>query len=508
MSFRQKILFAQVALLIAFIAIAYPLVEKGIRKSAFENLKTSSYVLTSQLEKAQDGKQLIVLVEEMQKDLLSNYAHQFKPFFYSLCFLALLFFGGSLWLIFHRINYPLKQIIRAIKPYQLGQAETIAPIQLSPSIDMRDHFYHLAQTLNSLSERLKTHIQNLADERSERETLLESLGEGVIDVDSDLNVRYVNYVGSRMLGIPRRLLLGKPLPQAGEKHTAPLLEKCHDLLRLSQQKLTLLTDSIALGEDSKTYLDLIAAPKSQHVGAILVIQDKSSQHKVLEMGKDFVANASHELRTPITIIKGFAETLHDLPELPKEMVGDITEKIVRNCQRMDNLIKNLLMLADIENIPESRFQACDLVALLESCRHVVLTVYEDAEITIENSEETVIGDADPDVLELAIINLLDNAAKYSTAPARINVKVSRLGEEGVITISDQGIGIPAKDVEHIFERFYTVDKARSRRHGGAGLGLSLVKTIIDKHQGSISVISTLGEGTIFTITLPLHRSLS
>jgi signal transduction histidine kinase len=113
--------------------------------------------------------------------------------------------------------------------------------------------------------------------------------------------------------------------------------------------------------------------------------------------------------------------------------------------------------------------------------------------------------ADGTLLELAIINLLTNAAKYSKPPARIHITVQKEAEEAKIVIKDQGIGIPAVDLEHIFERFYTVDKAHSRKLGGAGLGLSLVKTIIDKHQGGISVESTLGAGTTFTIQLPLAR---
>jgi two-component system, OmpR family, phosphate regulon sensor histidine kinase PhoR len=277
-------------------------------------------------------------------------------------------------------------------------------------------------------------------------------------------------------------------------------------LETCQKKMTILTDSIFISDGKKLYLDLIAAPKPMQNGAILVLQDKSSHYKVLEMGKDFVANASHELRTPITIIRGFAETLHDLPELPREMVSDITEKIVRNCQRMDNLVKNLLTLADLENIPESRFQECDLVALMENCKHIVISIYEDAQIRIEKSREEISVDADPDILELAMINLMDNAAKYSNPPAQITIKIDQIGDEAQVVIADKGIGIPTEDIEHIFERFYTVNKAHSRRLGGAGLGLSIVKTIIEKHHGNISASSMLRQGTIFTIMLPIHRA--
>lgn len=342
----------------------------------------------------------------------------------------------------------------------------------------------------------------LMQHEDEKEIVLESLGEGVIAIDAKMCVRYANFVAAKMLGIPRRTLIGKPFPSAVDQPISALLDKCRYLFQTSLEKKCILTDSIFLSEGMKTYFELIVSPKPRYNGSILVLQDKSSHQRVLEMGKDFVANASHELRTPITIIRGFAETLQDLPELPREMVTDITDKIVRNCQRMESLVKNLLTLADLENLPESRFQECDLISMAESCRQSVLTVYADASIEIIGSGEVMMVYADPDILELAILNILDNAAKYSALPAHIRIKIVKEEEGTRIVISDSGIGIPPTDLEHIFERFYTVDKARSRRLGGAGLGLSIVRTIIEKHHGTIAVTSVLGKGTEFSILLP------
>lgn len=330
--------------------------------------------------------------------------------------------------------------------------------------------------------------------REEREAILESLGEGVIVVDEKMKVCHINSIGSKMIGIPRKKAIGLLFPQE-----TLLLKKCYDLLKACQKKRHRLIDCIAI---KKVYFDLIATPKSH--GAILVLQDKSSHYKVLEMGKDFVANASHELRTPITIIKGFTETLQDLPELPRDMVIDITEKIVRNCERMDTLVKNLLTLADLENIPDSRFQACDLVELADTCRQVATAVHPSAQITNQWIKEELLVAADPAILELAITNLLDNAVKYSNPPAQITIHLNQDSDGAVISISDKGIGIPPADLEHIFERFYTVDKARSRRLGGAGLGLSIVRTIIENHHGTIGVKSEVGQGTTFTIRLPFY----
>jgi signal transduction histidine kinase len=588
-SFRRKVFISQFLLLLVFIALLFPFVGKAVAQIVHKVLHESTDELISQLQTAQNEKEMISILKNQEQDvffrvsLLNNqgqlvydvhverlFGEKYTPFYptehpevveaiqkgygynegYSQIFhrkfayvaeafnfhgqkyilraafpfaqvedlirnfnagflifslFILLFFSLLTWIILARLSRPIQKIIRAIEPYQGGHLEQLPEIPLDKTIHPNEDFGKLALTLNSLSEKIRSQIKNLTEEKNEKEAILESLGEGVIAVDADLNVRYVNFIGSKMLGVPKRHLIGKPFPFLEDKPTSELLKRCLELLQACQEQQTILTDSLALGDGKKLYLDLIAAPKSQGQGAIIVLQDKSSNYKVLEMGKDFVANASHELRTPITIIKGFAETLQDLPEISTEMLADITEKIVRNCQRMENLVKNLLTLADIENLPETRFRECELIPLVENARHVLLSIYPDALVTIEKDQDSFIIAADHDLLELAVINLLDNAAKYSKPPAHILVKMQDRGEEVEMTIADKGIGIPLTDVEHIFERFYTVNKAHSRRLGGAGLGLSIVKNIIEKHDGTITVESTHGVGTTFIITLPKQR---
>jgi two-component system, OmpR family, phosphate regulon sensor histidine kinase PhoR len=223
------------------------------------------------------------------------------------------------------------------------------------------------------------------------------------------------------------------------------------------------------------------------------------------MRRDFIANASHELKTPITVIRGFAEALHDNPELSKEVQEQVTGKIVRNCNRMTGLIKDLLTLADIENIPSSRLTECDLYDLSERCRFMVLEAFPDALIEISKHQEEISLIADAELLELALTNLMENAAKYSKRPAQITVILKATADQVQIEIADKGIGIPLVDQEHIFDRFYTVDKAHSQKMGGSGLGLSIVKTIVEKHFGTISLVSELGKGTTFTILIPKRK---
>ncbi len=236
---------------------------------------------------------------------------------------------------------------------------------------------------------------------------------------------------------------------------------------------------------------------------------QKSLRRIVNLERDFIANASHELKTPITIIRGFAETLHDHPELTRSMVQEITRKIVSNCERMGTLVKNLLTLASIdEGIPQGRLRECDLMDLALEAQEMVLTVHPDAQIEVEQlSTEPCTLMCDPDLMLQAILNLIDNAVKYSKPPAQVRVALERRGSESIVSVTDKGIGIPKAETGRIFERFYSVDKSYSRTVGGSGLGLSIVRGIVDRHRGRIEVESELGKGSSFRIFLPQHKAI-
>ncbi len=347
-------------------------------------------------------------------------------------------------------------------------------------------FYQLSK---SLRQRL--------NEKHEQESIFDSLIEGVVVQDEEGIIRYANPAFAKIVGLRRRQLLGQRMTSLEVAHKA-LLDRCWGLIKLAQAQGTIVTDSIALEE--KLFLDLIVVPKSLKRGAAVVIQDKSSERQVVQMGKEFISNAAHELRTPITIIQGFAEMLRDLKMISPSMLAEITEKIIRNCERMNTLVKNLLTLADLENIPKSRFQPCDLISLADNCKHILEARSLETTILLKKTQESLTVDADPDLLELAFMNLLENGVKYSKTPSHLTIHIFEKESAIFVEFQDQGMGIPADDLPHIFERFYTVNKAHSRRLGGAGLGLSIVKTIMDKHEGAVSVASEYGKGTTFTLT--------
>jgi PAS domain S-box-containing protein len=429
---------------------------------------------------------------------VAEVTHDFEMGFLIWSGVMLLLFSLMTWFVIHRLTSPIDQIITAIKPYQEGKQTVIPEIRLS-AMNPEDDFGRLASTLNSLSQKIQMQIDSLTQERNQKEAILESLIEGVVAVDKEMHITYANNMAEKLLGFSREGTTLQDFSIINRPELRSLLQNC-----LKQWQP--LTFSLQMKKNGgKAFYDIVSVPTKDHNQAVLVIQDKTSEYKMLEMRKDFIANASHELKTPITIIRGFAESLHDHPDLPKETMIEITDKIVKNCQRMTTLIKDLLALADIENLPHSRLTECDLLEIAHNCRSMVLDVFPSAEITIETSPEDADMHlmADPDLMELAVMNLIENAAKYSNPPAHIKVTFTKQNHDYIqFSVSDKGIGIPPNDLENIFQRFYTVNKAHSQKMGGSGLGLSIVENIIAKHFGKISVESTLGVGTTFTIILP------
>ncbi len=418
---------------------------------------------------------------------------------------GLLLFGAFILLIYtliiclivNRITRPIQQILDVILPYQEKWKEYLPRIHFRkpPSSE----FIKLAETLNSLSERSQKQIEYLKQQRKETEGILESLGEGVIALNPLGKITFANEVSCNLIGTEHEELIGRSLDEVLSRYP-DLPFRCSELVLQVLQTSEPILQTWSMGRGSNLYLHLIAAPLAEQNGAILVLQDKTSDYKVLEMGKDFIANASHELRTPITVIRGFAEMLHDLPKISQAMMQEISAKILRTCIRLEKLVKSLLTLSDIENLSKDEFQWIDLLPVIEQCKSLQLTVNPEALISIHCDQPKAIVQVDADIFEMAIMNLLDNAIKYSMPPAEIRIEI-KTQPRFVFEIEDKGIGIPEADLPHIFDRFYTVDKARSRLKGGAGLGLSIARTIVEKHGGHVAVSSALGKGTRFTITL-------
>jgi two-component system phosphate regulon sensor histidine kinase PhoR len=240
---------------------------------------------------------------------------------------------------------------------------------------------------------------------------------------------------------------------------------------------------------------------------IFVLHDITKLKRLELVRKDFVANVSHELRTPLSVIKGYIETLvEDHEGIPVEDRARFLATIHRHTERLNSLLDDLLTLSRLESInPGLRWESVSVTDLVNG-------VVADFRIRPEAGKHMLTTELDPGIDRMLIDplkftqvyeNLIANALKYTPAGTRVNVQARRRQEDILLTVEDTGPGIPAEDLPHLFERFYRVDKGRSRDKGGTGLGLSIVKHIVQLHGGKVWVESTLGRGTRFSITLPL-----
>jgi two-component system phosphate regulon sensor histidine kinase PhoR len=272
-----------------------------------------------------------------------------------------------------------------------------------------------------------------------------------------------------------------------------------DLIKKVQQEKRSRTEELSLDEKSylcsATYLD-------SRGETVITLHDITEVKKVEKIKKDFIMNISHELRTPLTAIKGFVETLEEEVDRDKRHYLEI---IKRHTDRLINIVKDLLILSELEE-KETKLEVeeVDVAALVKDIMKIFEQKLKDKRLEVEVKVEEKIPSVkgDPFKLEQMFINLIDNAVKY-TEKGKITIAVERKEDRIAIEVKDTGIGIPREHISRVFERFYVVDKSRSKRLGGTGLGLSIVKHIALLHGGEVAVESDPGKGTSFTVLLPV-----
>jgi two-component system phosphate regulon sensor histidine kinase PhoR len=265
------------------------------------------------------------------------------------------------------------------------------------------------------------------------------------------------------------------------------------------------------GTESRVELEVTAVPfpagNNGRSNAVVLFRDMTQVRHVEEMRRDFVANVSHELRTPLSIFRGYLETLLDGPEQPREELVRILEVMDRHADRLTLLVEDILSLAKLEK-PGARLDLTEIY--LPDFLGGVLRDWEKRfgtkllEVSLEAPEDLPVIAADENRIQEVIYNLLDNAVKYSQPEGKIRLRAQRVEDSVRIAVSDEGIGVSARDLPRIFERFYRADKARSRQLGGTGLGLSIVKHIAQLHGGSVEAASEPGRGTTISVVLPLR----
>ncbi len=377
-------------------------------------------------------------------------------------------------------------------------AERVAAGDLSARIqeDSTDEIAHVATALDKTARKLEDGFRALENSRQTLETLLNSMQEPVIAVSADGRVLWANQRMERLL--PSGIRLGDPLVQSARDP---------EILRAVQHALD--TRDVTLARAAKIFsgrvFDLTAAPMPGG-GAVAVLHDQTEIERVEKTRRDFIANVSHELRTPLTSIQGYAETLLD-GNLISDQPRDFVEIIRKNAARMSRLTEDLLVLARVESGERNFIYEMTLPQdLLKDVQQTFIEMCESRgmELSLINTASSSVF-VDRDAIHQVFGNLVENALKYGESGKKIIVGACET-EEGVqFFVRDFGDGIPSEHLPRLFERFYRVDKGRSREAGGTGLGLAIVKHVVRAHGGTIKAESELNHGATFYFTLPRQQ---
>jgi two-component system phosphate regulon sensor histidine kinase PhoR len=371
-------------------------------------------------------------------------------------------------------------------------------------------FWRKIHVSNKLARQLRRELDatiqrqhELEDQaKAERQTLFNSMMEGVILLDRHGRIQLVNQSLERQFALYTDVR-GQTLSEAFRRPELTLL-----LARLDKER-KVLSCELEVGGSEARYLEVNAATvfdrDARSQGAILVFHDLTRIRQLENTRREFVANVSHELRTPLSLIKGYVETLLDGAITDPELSAKFLQTIDRHSNRLTNLIEDLLTISRLESgqitlqlrtLPLRPFTS-GLIAELQTRAN------ERGTKIINEIPEGLAGRADPDRLEQVVVNLVENAVKYGRAKGRVVVRGRAVNGHVELCVADDGPGIPPEARERVFERFYRVDKARSRDAGGTGLGLAIVKHIVQSHGGKVWVESEPGQGAQFYFTLPV-----
>ena len=407
----------------------------------------------------------------------------------------LLIYGG----VSRTILRPLEEIEEGIRRFVEGNFNWKIRLR-----NTRSELGILSSRLNQMAEAIQDKLQKLSSSLAESQALLGGMEEGVLILDLQGRVKKMN---DSMLTI-----LPQSFPADLGKHYLEAFRdpELNDLIQTTLASGQGLKRSLSfLSQPDKTYQvqsSLIRDPGSKTGGVVMVFHDISEMKRLERVRQEFVANVSHELRTPLTVVKGYAEALLDENLQSSPQAVDFLKVIDRHAARMEKIVADLLLLSQLESPARSlRKEAIDVPELLQTALGSVRPLAEAKKQILEwkSPVEILPLSGDSEKIHQMLVNLLQNAINYTPEGGRIILE-GRKGDGGVqFEVADTGIGIPTEDLPRIFERFYRVDKGRSRELGGTGLGLSIVKHIAEAHGGSVSVESQVGKGSRFTVILPL-----
>ncbi|UDQ96773.1 ATP-binding protein [Lentisphaerota bacterium WC36G] len=407
------------------------------------------------------------------------------------------------YLILIWVKMPIKEICAKAKIIANGQLDCKIEVSQSGAVS------ELANSINHMAEQLKYRLNKSIQQRNEREAILSSMLESIVAIDYNLKVTGVNQAACKFFMVKGNSIIGENIDKMTQDKK--LLKLINDGLERPE---TFSKEISVMRNNVKHYFKVIVSPlkinEKKRTGVLLVLTDISEVKKLENFRSDFIANLSHEIKTPITALLSAIEVLNDgAIEDPVE-AARFMEIINRHSQRLNALIEDILSLSMLENetVKESfNLTSAPVGAIIDVAMALCQAKADSKNIKLikENIDPYFKLNVDPPLLEQAIINLITNAIKYSESGTVVKI-IGKLTEKDYrIIVKDSGIGIAEEHLPRLFERFYRVDKARSRSLGGTGLGLAIVKHIVSAHNGSVEVYSEVGKGTEFIIIFPLNE---
>jgi two-component system phosphate regulon sensor histidine kinase PhoR len=418
--------------------------------------------------------------------------------------LAALFGLAAGWWSARRLGLSLDRMAHAAEDIARGRYDAARPYAASPELG------RLAVALDAMAADLRGRMHAIEGDRNKVLAILASMVEGVIAVDSEERVVHMNAVAGRLLRVSPASAEGRRIWEVSRViEVSEILEAARKRDReLSGEVRLAPVGSAATGG---RLIELRASPLrgagDETVGAVVVLHDVTELRRLEAVRRDFVANVSHELKTPLTAIRGLVETLLDDDEMDPGTRSSFLERMRDQAGRLSSLVSDLLTLARVESQEELAERVpVDLRDPLRQCaaRFGPACERKRLELDLQLPDGPVEVLADEESLRQILDNLTDNAVKYTPAGGRVDLSLVTRGEHAQIEVRDTGIGIEPRDSERVFERFYRVDKARSREMGSTGLGLSIVKHLILALDGEVELESTPGAGSVFRVRLPLR----
>jgi two-component system phosphate regulon sensor histidine kinase PhoR len=395
-----------------------------------------------------------------------------------------------------RVTRPVVEMQAIARQMSEGHFTARAPVR------SQDELGTLGRALNVMALRLREQIQNLEAERAKATAILDGMVEGVVAVDGQEGILLMNERARAMFGVGRGRGEGKPFLEV--IRNADL----HEIFRSGRTAGGVFRQELKLTHPAGRILRVTAVPlrlAGEEPGLVLVLDDITELRRLEQVRTEFIANVSHELRTPLTAIQGYLETLLGGALEEREHARRFVEIAFRHTERLGRLLNDLTDLSNIELGKVSlRLAPTPLRPLVDAGLELVAARARDGGVTLHAEVDPAIAvQADHDRLLQILINLVDNSVKYTPAGGRVTVRARAAGDGRVeLGVSDTGIGIPRADLPRITERFYRVDKARSRELGGTGLGLAIVKHLVLAHGGDLAIESEEGRGTTVRVLLP------